>query len=114
MISSVKGLSLRNVKTGGTATVEIMMDGGPLCVAGVWKWEDNSRAPGLFRVYHKRSGLTVGPFYASIPLAERGMRKALSLGVAFWEQPTEWYPRQAWFGEWLDKHLGAYDALIDP
>lgn len=99
-------------RTGEIARLEVLLDGGPLCIAGVWRWGEGTRVTGLYRIYHRRSGFTLGPFYASISLAEKGMKKALSLGRGFWEQPLGWYPRQAWFGEWIDKNLGKYDDLV--
>lgn len=97
------------------AETEILLDGGPLCVASVWDWDNNERVNGLFFVYLKRgcSGIAFGPFYASISLAGRDMKKALKhFPAGFWRQPLDWYGRQKAFQEWVDKNMGKPGALV--
>lgn len=96
------------------AEVEILVDGGPLCVGPVWDWENGKKVEGLYFVYHKKTGLSFGPFYAEIHLADRDMRKALKAfpQPAFWEQPLEWFRRQTAFAEWIEKNMGSRKMLI--
>lgn len=95
--------------------MEILVKDGPLCVSGVWDWEAKRRVHGLFVVYLIRShmGIRFGPYYASLSLAERDMKKALKeYPMGFWEQPLEWYGRQEGFMAWVDKNMGRPDYLI--
>lgn len=97
------------------AETEILLDGGPLCVAAVWDWEDNRRVNGLYFVHLKRgcNAIPFGPFYASIPLAGRHMKKALKeFPAGFWRQPLDWYARQKGFQEWVAKNMGKPGDLI--
>jgi hypothetical protein len=103
---------LRNARTQSSAEIEILLPLGPLSIAGAWDWGRERRAPGLFRIYHTQSGLPIGPYYAEMTLAEKGARKALSLGEAFWKEKASWYANQKWLRDWLDKNLGKPEYLI--
>ncbi len=94
--------------------LEILMDGGPLCVAPVWNWEKKEKVHGLFFIYMKRFGLHFGPFYAGIDLATKDMKKALKAfpQAGFWEQPLEWYQRQTAFHDWIVKNMGRPEDLV--
>jgi hypothetical protein len=96
-----------------TAALDVLLDGGPLCVAGVWDWKDRRRVPGLYRIWFKRLGLSFGPFFASLQLADRAMRKTLKeFPAGFWGESLEWYQRQQAFHEWIDRELGKPDELV--
>lgn len=93
--------------------LEVLVDGGPLCVAGIWDPDKGRLAPGLYWIYVRRFGIHFGPFYAGLSLAERDMRKALKIQPGLWEnQPRDWYGRQKWLGEWIEKNMGERDWLI--
>lgn len=95
------------------AHLPILVDGGPICVAGVWDWNENYQVMGLWRIYHKRAGACFGPFYASIPLAEKGMRKALKeIPKDVWEHDLEWYQPQGWILKWIEANLGKTMDLV--
>jgi hypothetical protein len=96
---------------GNPVQADILLDGGPLAVCGVWD-RNGVRQAGLYRIYHKATGSAVGPYYAELGLAEKGMKRALTLPIMVWDQPLDWYPRQAWFGKWLDENLGKGDDLV--
>jgi hypothetical protein len=96
------------------AQIEVLMDGGPLCVGPVWNWKEKVKVPGLFFIYFKEFGARIGPYYASISLAEKDMRKVLKAFPAkeFWKQPLEWYQRQTEFHEWITKNMGRPEDLV--
>ncbi len=96
------------------AEIEILVDGGPLCVAPVWDWDKNERLQGLFFVYFKSHGLHFGPFYADIGLASIAMRKALKAFPQpdFWKQTLDWYKRQTAFQGWIEKNMGKPKDLV--
>lgn len=97
---------------GQICQLEVLADGGPLCVAGIWDWEARRLIQGLYWIYFKRAGVHFGPFYASLTLAESAMKKALKIQAGLWDQDREWYRHQAWLQEWIDKNLGKSDWLI--
>lgn len=91
----------------------ILLDGGPLCVGGVWNFKDNCTIQGLYFIYHKASGFPFGPFFASIPLAEKAMKKALKdIPKDIWAHRPEWYGSQQWLGKYIDEHLGKPMDLV--
>lgn len=95
------------------AELEILLDGGPLCVAGVWDWNEARRVPGLYFVYFKRFGLRFGPYYANIGLAAKDMKKALkAFSAGFWDQALDWYRRQESFHQWVERNMGKIEDLI--
>jgi hypothetical protein len=98
----------------GHVGLDILVDGGPLCVAPVWNFEAREKVTGLFFVYFKKHGIPIGPYYAGIGLASHGMRKLLREFPpgGFWEQELEWYPRQAGFRAWVDQNLGKSGDLV--
>ena len=103
--------SMNAVKVQGDPTErEILLDGGPLAVIGVWR-ENGIRIPSLYKIVHKDSGLFLGPYYASIPLAEKALKQVLTL-PNIWDQPLLWVSRQKWLAEWIDKNLGKPGALV--
>lgn len=99
---------------GQVAEIEILADGGPLCVAPVWDWSKEAKVPGLYLIYFKRLGLRFGPYYAGIALAAKDMKKALKAfpEAGFWEQSLKWYGRQGAFHRWIEKNMGRPDDLI--
>lgn len=98
---------------GETVGLDILVDGGPLVIAGVWDWSRGRRNPGLYKIYIRRFGASVGPFYAGLQLAERGMKKALGLQPGLWVgQPAEWYLRQTWLHQWVNRELGKAEDLV--
>lgn len=99
---------------GQTAELEILVDDGPLCVAGVWNWAKKEKVQGLHFVYFKRLGLHFGPYYAGISLAAKDMRKALKAFPErdFWTQSLDWYRRQAAFHRWVEKNMGRPGDLV--
>lgn len=103
----------RNPERTEVAELDILVDGGPLCVAGIWDWERKRLVPGLYWIYFRRFGIHFGPFYAALSLAERDMKKALKIQPGLWDtQDRTWYGRQAWLGEWIDRNMGRPDYLI--
>jgi len=92
---------------------EILLDGGTLVVCGVWD-KNGNRQPGLYRIYHRLSGLCIGPYYAELGLAEKGMKKALTLHPYTWSHPIEWYqaPERAWIRKWMDEQLGTSEDIV--
>ena len=92
--------------------IEILFDGGPLCVARAWDWTENRERRDLFRIYHKKTGFAIGPFYVSIPLAEGGMKKAIKLGKHIWENGGPWLADQKWLHKWVDVELGKAEDLV--
>jgi len=100
-------LTVRHTQSGESAELTVMVDGGPLCIAGIWNWKDKCTIPGLYKIYHKKSTAHLGPFYASILLAEQGMKKALrEVPKDIWCHDAEWYGGQGWITKWIDEHLG--------
>jgi hypothetical protein len=98
---------------GEVAELEVLVDGGPLCVAGVWDWGRKRLAQGLYRIYFKRFAIHFGPFYANLSTAERDMRKALKIQPGLWDtQDIGWYARQKWLHQWIEKNLGKAEWLI--
>lgn len=97
---------------GQVKEMEILLDGGPLCIANIWDFERKRMVLNLFWIYFKTHGIHFGPFYASLSLAERDMKKALKIQSGMWDQGLEWLARQAWLQEWIDKNMGNPDYLI--
>jgi hypothetical protein len=98
---------------GQVAELEILVEGDPLCVAGVWDWKKRERVQGLYFVYLKRLGLHFGPFYAEIGLAANDMKKALkAFPSGFWSQRLEWYGRQDGFKKWVEENMGKAEDLV--
>ena len=62
-------IRLENPETRQTAEIPVLVDGGPLCVAGIWNWKERCHYAGLYKIYHKRSTARGGPIYAPMPLA---------------------------------------------
>lgn len=96
---------------GQVAEVEILVDGGPLCVAGAYAFRDNRCMPGLYFIYQKRIGLRFGPFYPHIPFAQKGMKKMLNLGKQHWEHELAWYQENRWLQKWMDENVGKHMEL---
>jgi hypothetical protein len=92
--------------------LDILLDGGPLCIATVWNWDENRARHDLFHVYHKKVGIQIGPYYTSITLAAEGMKKAIKLGKHIWENDAHWLSQQKWLHKWIDEQLGKPDDLI--
>ena len=92
--------------------LEILLDGGPLCVANAWDWNESRIRRDLFRIYHKKIGISLGPFYAAITLAEAGMKKAVKLGKHLWENDVHWLAREKWLHKWIDEQLGKAEDLV--
>ena len=92
--------------------LDILVDGGPLCVASAWVWEDGRIRRDLYCIYHKRIGAHIGPFYAAITLASDAMKKALKLGKHLWENDHEWLATQKWLHKWIDEQLGKPGDLV--
>lgn len=106
-------LVVKNYKTAETVELPILVDGGPLCIAGVWNWTTKSAFPGLYIIYHKMSSSYFGPFYASIILAEKGMKHALrEVPKDVWSHEPEWYNGQNWIAKWIDENLGKAMDLV--
>lgn len=91
--------------------VEILMDGGPLCVGRAWDWNESRERHDLFRIYHKKLGMALGPFYVTIPLAVGGMKKAIKLGRHIWEDAHQ-LAEQKWLHRWIDEQLGKAGDLV--
>lgn len=101
------------MKAKEVAQLPILMDGGPLCVAGVWNWYKACTVAGLWLVYHKQSGIHIGPYHTSIPLAEKTMKKALTgLPTHVWNHDLEWYRNELWLAKWMEGNLGKHTDLI--
>jgi hypothetical protein len=97
------------------AELAILVERGPLCVAGVWDWAEKRRRHGLFFIYLIRShaGIPFGPFYADFGLAERDMKKVLkAFPRGFWDQALDWIARQKSFQDWVEKNMGKSGDLI--
>ena len=95
------------------AELEILVDGGALCVAGVWSFDEKQRVAGLYAIYHKESGRKLGPYYASIPRAQADLKRAMKqVPASFWAQPITWIVRQKTYFDWIDKELGKAGDLI--
>lgn len=94
--------------------IPILLDAGVLCLGPVWDKEVHKAVHGLYFIYFKRFGARIGPYYASLSLAERDMRKMLKEFPpgAFWEQSLEWYQRQGKLHDWIDKRCGKPEYLI--
>lgn len=104
---------LRKGPADQVAELEILVDGGALCVAAVWNWSEDRRASGLYFVYFKRFGLRFGPYYADIGLAAKDMKKVLkAFPNGFWDQDLEWYRRQESFHRWIERNMGKAEDLI--
>lgn len=109
---ALAGETLKIKLEDGKAEIPILLDGGHLCVAGAYNWSAHDVEPGLYALYVKTWGRRIGPFYASIPLAEKGMKKALKMKAGVWEQPLSWGERQAWLHDWIVKNIGGFHELI--
>lgn len=103
---------VRGPKQGQVAELEILADGGPLCVAPVFNWIENKRYQGLYFIYQKQCGVRIGPWYPHIPFAVAGMRKALSLGKHVWKNAVSWYEDNRWVGKWVGENLGGPHELF--
>lgn len=91
----------------------VLVDGGPLCIASPWRWTDNSTVGGLYFIYHKVSGFHFGPYYASIVLAEKAMRKALKdIPKEIWSHEAQWYGKEQWLGKYIEEYLGMPMDLV--
>ena len=99
---------------GLTAELEILVDGGPICVAPAWNWSAKERSRGLYSIYFKRLGFRFGPYYAEIGLAAKDMKKVLTPFPKgdFWSQSLEWYQRQKGFRRWIRDNMGEPEDLI--
>lgn len=97
----------------GGDQIEVLIDGGPLCVGPVWNHAEKRKIPGLYWVYFKRHGIRIGPFYAVMSQAENDMKKALkAFPGAFWDQDLNWYRRQTSFHDWIRINMGRPEDLI--
>jgi len=106
---------VKSFKMNGTEiSLDVLMDGGALCVAGVWNDETKMRAHGLYRIYVPRLGVTFGPYYALIGAAHHAMRKTLEhFPRGFFDgQGLDWYRRQTAFHDWVEKNLGKHGSLV--
>lgn len=104
---------VRGTRPGLQREMPILVDGGPLCVAGIWNWLEKCTVQGLYFIYHKTSGFPFGPYFASIPLAEKSMKKALQdIPKDIWNHPAEWYGAQQWLGKYIEEHLGKPMDLV--
>lgn len=91
--------------------LEVLVDGGPLCVAHAYDWTDSRERRDLFRIYHKKLGMSMGPFYASLTLAAAGMKKAIKLGKHIWEDAHH-LVEEKWIHKWIDEQLGKAGDLV--
>lgn len=92
--------------------LDILVDGGPLCIAVAYDWEDSRERRDLYNIYHKRIGIAIGPFYAAITLADTAMKKAIKLGKHLWENDRNWMAQQKWLHKWVDEQLGKPGDLV--
>jgi len=92
--------------------LDILVDGGPLCIAVAYDWEAGRERRDLYHIYHKRIGISIGPFYAAITLADNAMKKAIKLGKHLWENDHEWLVTQKWLHKWIDEQLGKPGDLV--
>lgn len=97
---------VRGPEQGQVAEVPILVDGGPLCVAGAYSFRHNRCERGLYFIYQKSIGLRFGPFYPHIPFADKGMKKMLALGKHHWEHELAWYVENQWLKKWVDENIG--------
>jgi len=102
------------IKSGGhdRPALEILVDGGPLCIAVAYDWEEGRERRDLYRIYHKKIGIPIGPFYAAITLADNAMKKAIKLGKHLWENDLEWMAQSKWLHKWVDEQLGKPGDLV--
>lgn len=105
-------ISLQGPRPDCKVEIDILFSSGPLVISGIYDWTRGDLIPGLYRIYHRRHCASIGPFYASIPLAERGLRKALTLPLGTWDQELAWYGRQEWLVTWIRKNMGAPSDLV--
>lgn len=92
--------------------LDILVDGGPLCIASSWDWVDSRIRRDLYNIYHKQIGIPIGPFYAAITLADNAMKKAIKLGKHLWENDAHWLAQQKWLHKWIDEQLGKPEDLV--
>lgn len=95
--------------------IPVLVAQGPLFVGPAWDFEgEKTLHPSLFFIYVKRFMVRIGPFYASLTLAEKDMRKILKEfpQQSFWEQSLDWHRRQGAIHMWIDKTLGKPGDLI--
>jgi hypothetical protein len=92
--------------------LDILLDGGPLCIAPAWDWNESYVRRDLFRIYHKRIGIPIGPCYTTITLADQGMKKAIKLGKHHWENDAHWLAEAKWLHKWIDEQLGKPGDLV--
>ncbi len=102
------------IRSGGhdRPALEILVDGGPLCIAVAYDWEEMRERRDLYRIYHKKIGIPIGPFYAAITLADNAMKKAVKLGKHLWENDLEWMAQSKWLHKWIDEQLGKPGDLV--
>jgi hypothetical protein len=107
-------IKLKVDASGTEISLPILMDGGPLCVAGVYDRELRIIRHKLYRIYLKRLGATFGPYYALLGAAYDAMRKTIKhFPSGFWEaQSFDWYGRQNGFHDWIDTNLGKPGDLV--
>lgn len=98
---------------GKTVDVDVLLDGGPLCVGPAIDWKAGRRRLDLYLIWFKRLGLCFGPFYARLELADKAMRRVLkAFPSGFWGESAEWYRRQKGFIDWIDRELGKAGDLV--
>lgn len=107
-------LPIRGLEFDETNEVEILVDGGPLVIANAWNWGKRSRRADLYRIYHKRSGLPIGPHYAAITLAQQGLKAAMGIpnAKAIWAEDVAYFNANRWVRTWVLKELGKSMDLI--
>lgn len=97
------------------ARLEIFSKKVPLYVAPAWDWKKADRIGGLFFVYLIGTKLcrVLGPWYASIALADGDMKKLhKAFPAGFWSESSEWIVRQTAFSTWIEKNMGRSEDLI--
>ena len=106
-------VAVRGATPSQTKELPILVDGGPLCIAGIRNWSQRLTIEGLYFIYHKVSGFPFGPYFASITLAEKAMKKALKeIPKDIWSHDPEWYGSETWLGKWIHENLGKPMDLI--
>lgn len=107
-------LFIRGIDLYDTRELEILVDGEGLCVANAWNWGSNHKRPELFRIYHKRTGLPVGPHYVSLTLADHALRSLLKIPNAkqVWSEDLAFFHANRWVKAWVDQNIGRAGDLV--
>lgn len=108
------GLTLTySPQEGDPVELEILSTNGPLCVAYVFNHTKHEVVKELYWIYVTDYGVTIGPFFAKLSMANTAMKKILkAFKPPTFKQPLSWLRRQTAMADWISKNIGKKGDLI--